>query len=1564
MSVYKAKAKSKRNKKQLRKAVKLFLPFLGIAILFLLGYAFFKYFKISSILASTQNSISYTSDSDFGKGQANQVQMSGSGEAAELQIEGGTGPDNTIYKRNIVINNTQNDNTLEEYQVMVDLDTSSLISSGKMQSDCADLRFTNSSGDELSYYTLAGTCNTADTKVWVKVDEIGASSDTDIEMYYGSPSAEAKSSEADVFSYSSEKTVAYMMDNSVSSLDIVSLEDGNSVTHNGVTRDLTNEMDTSTFSSLQNYGAVKAKKLFEAQNPTASDMLVPVSWAGKEFILSNRNTTYTMNLAMLSPWGDATVKVYVNGSQCGGDITVNDSGHEVTSCGGGAYNVVRVVSDIPILLDKIDSSGAGNDPMPIRPASLGPWYGFDSSEYLVKSGPDGADYRWIDSSRAAEVNPSNLGANSYADVSSSGGTYYGGATVRTWSQDHPIGVQTYADSDGGDATTHMLATDFGTKFGSPYSTDFVAIVSDQAATCSVYNSSGNLVDTQTLTSSNGLVYGLPGSVFGRGNSSTYLSGKWELKCDKPVMVVSQETDDEQNMFTYPMMRQFTYPTPTVSTGDEAYALPSSGTWESDDSSNAIDLIWNGGWGDGTDSSTAFSATVGSVGASSSVTFQIRAAATTSALSSATYKTLGIASSGTEFVATAAQVNALNLPAGTDGRYVQIKATFTSTDGITNPELKDFTLNYQKDNTGPEIDASGISMKASSSGADIAAGDWDKSNDPYFSWNAGSDSQSGLKGYCLYLGTDPTADPATAKGILGTSPVSTDGTDCQFIVSEADIDFATASYQGDSWLTSSSEPYYFKVKAIDNQDNVYDAGNAASFSFKYDDTAPSNPGGLSAPQNFQNSVDAFVIYWPTTGAAGPADADSGIKGYQYRIGASGTWYGANHAGDGDCNDVITDGTYVLDDNFDTITQGENTFYLRTIDNACNVSNTAVTAILKYSGNAPSEPQSLAVDPSEADNNSFSFSWDAPLTYSGQASGIKYCYTVNTTPTALSCNWTSATSLEAGPYASTPGTNTFYVVAKDEAGNINYSAYSEIDFNCDTAAPGIARSLDVSDISIKASSNWKLAVSWEEPENTGAGVESYEVYRSTSASSCSDNFSAFSLAGSTAGTSYTDTNLEQKTYHYCVKACDSANNCSAVSSTASGYPDGKFTEPATLTSDPKVNSITTKQATINWSTDRVSDSKVAYGKGSSDFYNEEPSNSDQTTSHEITLTSLDPGTRYYYKVKWTDGDGNTGESKTQSFETDPAPSVASVNVSSAGIDSALIDFKLKDASKATIVYGESTAYGGTISTASLTGDSTYSARIAGLKDGTQYHYKIILEDSEGDKYEFEDHVFTTLPRPHISNVRVQQVKNSAQPSILVSWDTNTEISSIITYYPENDSSGSKDKVDTKMTKGSHEMLVEDLKPQMPYLLVVKGTDKAGNEATSDSQKFTTASDTRPPVISNLSVEGSNAKQTKNSQSSSSQVVVSWNTDEAATSQVEFGEGSGSTYSQKTQEDSNLTYNHLVVISGLTPSKVYHLRAVSKDSAGNEADSIDTATITPKAVDNALDLVVGNLRSIFGM
>ncbi|MCW1306890.1 MAG: hypothetical protein QXX05_03565, partial [Candidatus Nanoarchaeia archaeon] len=51
------------------------------------------------------------------------------------------------YSYSISINNTQNSNSLSNYPVRIVVDTYTLISQGKMRSDCGDIRFSTSSND-------------------------------------------------------------------------------------------------------------------------------------------------------------------------------------------------------------------------------------------------------------------------------------------------------------------------------------------------------------------------------------------------------------------------------------------------------------------------------------------------------------------------------------------------------------------------------------------------------------------------------------------------------------------------------------------------------------------------------------------------------------------------------------------------------------------------------------------------------------------------------------------------------------------------------------------------------------------------------------------------------------------------------------------------------------------------------------------------------------------------------------------------------------------------------------------------------------------------------------------------------------------------------------------------------------------------------------------------------------------------------------------------------------------------------------------------------------------------
>jgi len=103
------------------------------------------------------------------------------------------------FRKLITINNTLNSNSLTDYQVLVNLDTQSLISQGKMRSDCGDIRFTDSDETTLLNYWIESGCNTSSTKIWVKVPSIQANSTKIIYVYYGNPNAMSQSSTTNTF---------------------------------------------------------------------------------------------------------------------------------------------------------------------------------------------------------------------------------------------------------------------------------------------------------------------------------------------------------------------------------------------------------------------------------------------------------------------------------------------------------------------------------------------------------------------------------------------------------------------------------------------------------------------------------------------------------------------------------------------------------------------------------------------------------------------------------------------------------------------------------------------------------------------------------------------------------------------------------------------------------------------------------------------------------------------------------------------------------------------------------------------------------------------------------------------------------------------------------------------------------------------------------------------------------------------------------------------------------------------------------------------------------------------
>lgn len=102
-------------------------------------------------------------------------------------------------------------------------------------------------------------------------------------------------------------------------------------------------------------------------------------------------------------------------------------------------------------------------------------------------------------------------------------------------------------------------------------------------------------------------------------------------------------------------------------------------------------------------------------------------------------------------------------------------------------------------------------------------------------------------------------------------------------------------------------------------------------------------------------------------------------------------------------------------------------------------------------------------------------------------------------------------------------------------------------------------------------------------------------------------------------------------------------------------------------------------------------------------------------------------------------------------------------------------------------------------------------------------------------------------------------------------------------------------------------------------------------SPSSNGTSSTDTIAPSITDISI----------SEVSETTATITWTTDEAATSQVEYGKTTG--YGSTTPLDENLVTSHSVTLVGLKPNTTYHFRVKSKDTGGKEAASEDNSFVT---------------------
>ena len=405
---------------------------------------------------------------------------------------------------------------------------------------------------------------------------------------------------------------------------------------------------------------------------------------------------------------------------------------------------------------------------------------------------------------------------------------------------------------------------------------------------------------------------------------------------------------------------------------------------------------------------------------------------------------------------------------------------------------------------------------------------------------------------------------------------------------------------------------------------------------------------------------------------------------------------------------------------------------------------------------------------------------------------------------------------------------------------------------------------------------------------------------------------------------------------------------------------------ITTGPKVFAGSTR-AIFNWTTNVETDGKVFVGTlgagGTLGTPDEFEYTGTKTMRHVLTATGLTPRTRYGYRIEGTAEDGQTylydpqnskaaktaagklqvvgsggGFGSTTTADTQLPLITRGPTVVNATGTSLTIEWDTDEYATSAVSYGLSAE---TLDGQEINGTpaTTHRITLTGLSAGTTYAYRVAATDiSDNGPVQSQVGVATTLSQPDLtapvfSGAPALSYRSDTRADIR--WATNEFTTGEIAY---GLSAGNLDQVITlnELTNAQTAALT-GLTVGTTYHYQVTVRDYNGNGPTQSQvltfQTLATA-DTQVPVISSVVVTPSD-----------SAVVVTWTSDEVASSIVLFGSSGGSL--DNNISSINSVKAHRIVLANLQPETPYSYQVQSYDLVGNGPAQSEETTFTTLSV-----------------
>src|ERR1044072_4854708 len=161
----------------------------------------------------------------------------------------------------------------------------------------------------------------------------------------------------------------------------------------------------------------------------------------------------------------------------------------------------------------------------------------------------------------------------------------------------------------------------------------------------------------------------------------------------------------------------------------------------------------------------------------------------------------------------------------------------------------------------------------------------------------------------------------------------------------------------------------------------------------------------------------------------------------------------------------------------------------------------------------------------------------------------------------------------------------------------------------------------------------------------------------------------------------------------KGIGTPHNPSWDGTTALEWSNGTAPPPSITISNVSAANVTASSATVQWTTNIATDSRVEYGTTTS-YGQATTTNPALVTAHSTALASLVAGTTYHYRVQSTDGSGNSALSGDFSFTTASAsdtapPVITAVTATNVTTSAATIQWSTNEPATSQVEYGATTS-----------------------------------------------------------------------------------------------------------------------------------------------------------------------------------------------------------------------------------------------------------------------------------